>query len=635
MLGYTDILEKYWGYTSFRPLQLEIIEAAATHNEDVIVLLPTGGGKSVCFQVPALAKPGICVVISPLIALMNDQVANLQSKGIKAVSLGGNLNFRELDRLLDLCVYGDVKFLYLSPERLQSELVQERLKRMKVNLLAIDEAHCISQWGYDFRPSYLQIKEIRSLLPGVPCMALTASATNRVIDDIAANLEFKKPKIFKQSFYRPNLSLFVQHTEQKADYLFKVLKKNPGSGLVYVQSRKDTKVLAELIKGHGYQADFYHAGLTAVERQARQQSWLQGKTRVMVCTNAFGMGIDKADVRFVIHWGMTSSLEAYYQEAGRTGRDGQKSFAVALVNQSDIDRLGQLVEESFPEKDVVKRVYSLLGSHFQLAYGSGMMVFKDFDVAAFSSFCKLPPKTVHHCLEILKHNGFILLNEAYWQPARVNVLMNQTKLYEFQVFNPKFEPLLKLLMRSYAGLFDDFVPIDEWMLAKKLNCTVELLRKNLNHLQQLNVIDYAWPTEKPQLAFATERLREDNFHLSPVAYENRKAVMQNQVDGILGFLASTDACRFELICRYFDEQETEACGHCDNCLNKSRGNQLSSEEIADEINKLLQERPHTAQELKAVKKLRFHDAQVDEVLQWMLGQESLKVNKEGKFILIS
>ncbi|MES2628235.1 MAG: RecQ family ATP-dependent DNA helicase [Bacteroidota bacterium] len=633
LLSYTEILEKYWGHPSFRALQEDIIHAVAGEKRDVLALLPTGGGKSVCFQVPALAQEGICLVISPLIALMNDQVDNLKSRGIHAYSLGGKFTIGELDRILDECVFGQVKFLYLSPERLQSDLVRERITRMKVNLLAIDEAHCISQWGYDFRPQYLQISEIRKLIPGVPCLALTASATAKVAADIAEKLELMSPVVFRKSFFRDNLSLFVVDTEKKADYLLKVVKKNPGSGLVYVNSRKDAKVLADLLKNNGVSSDHYHAGLSAVERSTKQQDWIAGKTRVMVCTNAFGMGIDKADVRFVVHWGMSSSLEAYYQEAGRAGRDGNRSFAVSLMNPSDLDRLKNAVEEAFPEKEVVKRIYSMLGSYYQLAYGSGLGVYKDFDLATFAAYCKLPPRTVFNGLQILKNDALVDLTESVFQPSRVLFLQNSTKLYEFQVFNPKFDPLIRLILRSYGGMFDEYIKIDEWMLARKLSVTVDSLRAQLRLLAGMQVIDYAEQSDKPQLAFLTERLVENNFHISKAAYEDRKLVMENQLNAVIAYCEEKKACRFERICNYFDEPEIARCGHCDNCLEFFKGQQLSTEEIIKKILELLSEEALTVDELKHHISLRFHEKQVDEGLQWLFGQEQVRRGIAGKIEL--
>lgn len=631
MLSYTDILEKYWGHASFRPLQEEIIRTVVERKSDALALLPTGGGKSVCFQVPALVQEGICLVISPLIALMNDQVTNLRSKGISAYSLSGSLRIGEIDRILDECIYKEVKFLYLSPERLQTELVQERIKKMKVNLLAIDEAHCVSQWGYDFRPSYLTIHEIRELLPGVPCLALTASATARVITDISDKLRLVNPQLFRKSFFRENLSLFVVHSEKKADYLLKVVRKNPGSGLVYVGSRKEAKVVADLLVSNGIQSDYYHAGLSPVERNKKQQQWLTNQCRVMVCTNAFGMGIDKADVRFVVHWGISSSLEAYYQEAGRAGRDGQKSYAVALVNQSDLDRLTLSLDEAFPDKELVKRIYNLLGSYYQVAYGSGKDVYKDFDLADFSKFCKTPPRVVFHCLEILKNDAFVYLSEAFFQPSRVLFQMQQSKLYEFQVFNPRFEALLKLVLRTYPGLFDEYVKIDEWMLAKKLSITVESLRRTFQVLAQMNVLDYSEQSDKPKIAFTTERLHESNFHISRVAYEDRKEVMQNQVNAMSNYCIESKDCRFELICRYFDEVETQVCGHCDNCLENLKGRQYSKEEVIEKILILLNVEPHSAEQLKQHVSLRFHDKLVDGALVWLIAQEQICLNSQNSF----
>lgn len=633
MLSYTDILQKYWGHASFRSLQEEIVRSVADAKQDTIALLPTGGGKSVCFQVPALAMDGICLVISPLIALMNDQVENLKQRGIKAYALAGKLQRNEIDRILEECVAGQVKFLYLSPERLKSEILQERIRRMKVNLLAIDEAHCVSQWGYDFRPDYLTIHEIRALIPDVPCLALTASATSRVIEDIADKLKLKDHAVFRKSFFRDNLSLFVVNSEKKADYLLKVVYKNPGSGLVYVSSRKDAKVVADLLVNNGVKADHYHAGLPAVERARKQQLWIADQIRVMVCTNAFGMGIDKANVRFVIHWGISSSLEAYYQEAGRAGRDGDRSFAVALVNQSDMVRLEASVDEAFPDKELIKSIYSLLGSYFKTAYGSGEGLFRDFDLGDFAKYVKQPAKTVFHALEILKNDGFIQMSEAFFQPARVMFMMNDRRLYEFQVFNPKFEALLKIILRSYAGLFDDYVKIDEWMLAKKLSVTVESVRAALKHLDQLQVLTYIEQSDKPQIAFATERLQENNFRISKAAYEERKEVISAQVDSVLNYTSDKDSCRFGVICSYFDEPDTQRCGHCDNCLEYAKGEQLDREEVVKRICALLSSSQLSLDELKQHPELRFHTVMVDEAIGWLLGQEKILMNEQGLFSL--
>lgn len=616
-------------------MQEEIVRSIVEDKSDTIALLPTGGGKSVCFQVPALAMEGICLVISPLIALMNDQVDQLRSLEISAYSLAGELAFAEIDRILDKCVRGEVKFLYLSPERLQTKLIQERVSQMKVCLLAIDEAHCVSQWGYDFRPSYLNILEIRRYIPGVPCLALTASATIRVVDDISDKLQLDVPKIFRKSFFRENLSLFLLHTEKRGDYLLKVLNKNPGSGLVYVSSRKDAKVVADFIVQHGFSADYYHAGLKAHERALKQKQWIENKTRVIVCTNAFGMGIDKPDVRFVVHWGMSSSLEAYYQEAGRAGRDGKKSFAVALVRDGDLDQIRESVVESFPEKALIKRVYSLLGSYYQTAYGSGKEVFKSFDISDFAKYCKFPPKQVHNSLEILKQDGFILLNDAFFQPSRILFLMGQKRLYEFQVFNPKFEPLLKLLLRSYSGVFEELVRIDEWMLARKLDITVDFLRAQLRHLSQLEVIEYSEQHDESQIAFATERLVENNFQISEVAYEQRRQVMQAQVNSVLDYAADKNKCRFQMICEYFDEEDSPLCGHCDHCLENLKDRQLSKEEVQESILNLLKFKEMTASELKHHADLRFHDEMVDEMLSWLLGQEMVALDENRRFVLKS
>ena len=474
-----EILEKYWGYRSFRPSQEEIINSVL-NGTDALALLPTGGGKSICFQVPGLAMDGICVVVSPLIALMKDQVENLTKKGIKAIAITSAMHKREIDIALDNCVHGNVKFLYLSPERLETEIVKVRLQKMNVNLIAIDESHCISQWGYDFRPSYLKIELLREILPKVPFLALTATATKEVVVDIQEKLRFKKKNVIQQSFERKNIAYILLNEEDKLARLLKIAQKVSGSGIVYVRNRKKTQDIANYLRSNKISADFYHAGLDSKTRDIKQSEWVNNKTRVIVCTNAFGMGIDKPDVRFVVHIDLPDSLEAYFQEAGRAGRDEQKAFAILLYNNGDKIELNRNVENSFPEMDAIRQTYQALANYYQIPSGSGLGTTFSFDISAFCDNYKLQAITVFNSLKFIEREGYILLSDAFFQAARLKLEVSRDDLYKFQISNPAFDVFIKLLLRNYAGLFDNFEKINEYDLAKKLKLKQNEVIKKLN-----------------------------------------------------------------------------------------------------------------------------------------------------------
>jgi ATP-dependent DNA helicase RecQ len=565
-----EILKSYWGYTAFRPLQEEII-ASVLQKKDTLALLPTGGGKSICFQVPALVTEGICVVISPLIALMKDQVEQLQKRHIQAVALYSGLSRREIDITLDNCVFGQYKFLYISPERIQTDIFIERVKRMKVGLLAVDEAHCISQWGYDFRPSYLEIIKLREMLPTVPMIALTATATREVRKDIVEKLAFRDPQIFQKSFARENLSYSAFEEENKEKKLFNILQKVPGSAVVYVRSRKRTQQLAEWLTKSGISADYYHAGLNNQQRSYKQDSWITNHTRVMVATNAFGMGIDKPDVRTVIHMDLPDTLEAYYQEAGRAGRDENKAYAVALYHQSNITELLERVERSYPSVETIKRVYQSLANYYQVAVGSGYLASFDFELDAFTDTYKLASSDTYYALKRLEDEGFIQFNEAFYSPSKVYFQIDKKQLYEFQVANAGYDVLIKMLLRMYGGeLFTSFIVISESAVARQLNGPVHEVEKMLSGLHQLGIIIYDKQKDKPQITFTTVRFNAMDMPLQSRHLQARKQQELDKVQAVINYVTHRNRCRTLLLLEYFDELSDKECGVCDVCLEKRK-----------------------------------------------------------------
>jgi ATP-dependent DNA helicase RecQ len=594
-----EILKQYWGFEAFRPLQEDIINAVVKGN-DVLALLPTGGGKSICFQVPAMLQEGICIVVSPLIALMKDQVENLKAKNIEAVAIYAGMGKREIDILLDNCIYGKIKFLYLSPERLLSELVRERISYMNVNLIAVDEAHCISHWGYDFRPAYLQIKKLRELHPKVPVIALTATATQRVREDIAEKLELGDPQIFIKSFARKNLSYVVFDLEDKYKKLIDVVTNVPGTGLIYVRNRRETAEIALFLNRNGISADFYHAGLERSERSKKQDSWKQGRTRIIVATNAFGMGIDKADVRFIVHLDLPESLEAYYQEAGRGGRDEKRAFAVLMANTSDQVALKSKYTDSFPSVEEIKKVYHNLGNYFQLAYGAGEGLNFDFDIA---DFCKRFSSSVIKTLAALKfleHDGYITLSENIFLQSRILFLAGNEDVYRFQIENAGYDPFIKTLFRSYSGMFDQYVKIRENDIAQRLGISYHDVVNLLNKLQEQELLSYLPQTDQPQLQFL--RSRVDFIHLDiDVKYiELRKKVQADQINAVLDYVRNR-SCRTVKLLAYFDELHAAKCGICDVCLEEKKADDQESlfDKIDFEIATLLQSNTLTLSDLIA------------------------------------
>lgn len=589
-----SILKQYWGYDSFRPLQEEIIQSVL-EKRDTLALLPTGGGKSICFQIPAMMLPGICIVVTPLIALMKDQVQHLKDIGIQAVAIYSGLKPREVDIILDNCIFGQIKFLYLSPERLYSELVQERIKHMPVNLFAIDEAHCISQWGYDFRPPYLQLGKLKELHPDVPFLALTATATTAVIADIQDKLQFKQNNVFVKSFLRDNLGYMALEEENKAGRMIRIIQKLGGSGVVYVRNRRETQEVARYLVNNGISADFYHAGLLGKERDSKQEAWMQNRTRVIVATNAFGMGIDKPDVRFVIHLDIPESLEAYYQEAGRAGRDGKKAFPVLLYQQGDKDRLLKNVKLSFPSVAFIQQVYHHLCNHFQIPYGAGEGLTFDFDVVAFIKKYKIETIPTLSALKFLEKDGWLAVSEAVFIPSRFKFEVNHQELYKIQVQYERYDKLIKAILRSYGGVFDDYITINEYEFAKKLGVSYEQIVSLIHALVQMEIASYIPPTDAPQLSFLQDRVDYKNLYVDHVFIRERQQVKITQVEAMLNYIEHSP-CRSQSLLQYFGEQNTLFCQVCDLCLIRNH-KVMMHRNIKLEIERILLRKPQTIQDL--------------------------------------
>lgn len=587
---YQAILKRYWGYDSFRPLQLDAIKSIAS-GQDTLVLMPTGGGKSIIYQVPTLTSTGVCIVITPLIALMKDQVDRLRKHRILAEAIHAGRSHREIDRILDNCIYGDVKFLYISPERIDSEMFRMRCARMDVALIAVDEAHCISQWGYDFRPSYLQIARLRDLCPNTPILALTASATPKVAEDIMYRLRFDKPNIKRMSFARSNLSYVVRHTEDKREHLLRIVNNVSGSGIVYVRTREKSETIAQFLQQNGITADFYHGGLGFLSRNLKQEQWINGQNRIMVATNAFGMGIDKADVRFVIHYDICDSLEAYYQEAGRAGRDGKPAYAVLLVSDDDPSRAGQRLRLEFPPLDTIRAVYEKLFNYLQVAIGEGKNRSFSFNIHDFASRMKLYPPTAVNALKILQQNGYLILTDETDNPPRIRFIVQRDDLYRMRVIRRELDHIITVLLRQYSGLFSDFIPIDEQEIAHLSGYQIEHVRELFKQLWQLHIIRYIPGNRSPILMLTEERLPEENVRITPESYKLREEIAREHVDAIFRYANNQDECRSLVIQHYFGEQSTTPCGRCDLCLKRRKHRTAAPETTnRNQIRTLLLER---------------------------------------------
>lgn len=565
-----DILIKHWGYSHFRPKQEDIIHSVLK-GQDTLGLLPTGGGKSICFQVPAMLLDGICIVISPLIALMHDQVQSLNSKGIKAIAITSGMTYKQIDIAMDNAIYGDTKFLYVSPERLKTKLFQTRFIKMNVNLIAVDEAHCISQWGYDFRPPYLTIAELRTLKPKVPFLALTATATPKVVEDIQEKLEFKSKHTIQSSFKRDNVAYITLPTNNKLGQIIEYAKKIKGSGIVYCSTRKATKYVAKILLENGVSANFYHGGLTPDQRKDKQATWINNQVKVMVATNAFGMGIDKPDVRFVLHYNIPETIEAYFQEAGRAGRDLEKSRAILFFEPNELLELKQKIELKFPPIDTIKQIYNALGNYFQLAIGSGLNESFEFNISNFANQYNLPLLTVYNALKFLELENLIQLNENVYQSSQLKVTANQMELYQYQVKNKDLNHLIQFILRSHPGIFDDYIPINESIISQKIGIKEKELMRLLMLLNDQEVVDYSPKFTGAQLIYLTERLAPNNVSISPQFYKERKQDALDKYNAMERYLQN-DICRSQYLLSYFGETNSQKCGICNVCLNDKRKN---------------------------------------------------------------
>lgn len=563
-----NILKQYWGYDAFRPLQEDIVQSVLT-GHDTLALLPTGGGKSICFQVPGMMMEGLCLVISPLIALMQDQVDNLLAKDIPAVVIHSGLGFSEVKKVLQNATHGDYRFLYLSPERLESALFKEYLPALGISLIVVDEAHCVSQWGYDFRPPYLRIANLRDELPEVPLIALTASATPPVQADIIEKLSFRNQQVFRQSFERPNISYSVFRVESKINKLTEILNKVPGTGIVYCSSRKKTKELAKLLVLHGISADFYHAGLSQPERSAKQQAWISNEVRVMVCTNAFGMGIDKPDVRTVVHFDTPECLENYYQEAGRAGRDGKKAYAVLLYEHNDLEDLKTLPLKKFPPVAVIQKIYQALADYLQVPVSSGEGLYFDFDLLHFTRNFKLDTIQVVNTLKMLEQEGHISFQESIFLPPQVTFTTSPEALRDFETAHPQYDPIIKTLLRTYEGIFDNRVSISAKQLSRICRLELTDVTNQLQQLQSFGIIEYLPQKDTPQIHFMLNRAPAKYLNINQDRYLARKKLYQARVDTMISYLLTGD-CRSRFIGQYFGDESKKDCGNCDNCLARKR-----------------------------------------------------------------
>ncbi|MBL7826377.1 MAG: RecQ family ATP-dependent DNA helicase [Saprospiraceae bacterium] len=624
-----DILQKFWGYHAFRPLQEEIIQSVLS-GRDTLALLPTGGGKSICYQVPALCMDGITLVVSPLIALMKDQVQNLERRGIPSAAIHAGMSRRTVDIIFENACNGAYKLLYLSPERLQTDMALARIQRMNVSLLAVDEAHCVSQWGYDFRPPYLKIADLRSLLPKTPVMALTATATREVMADIQEKLAFTHQQVFRQSFQRDNLSYSVLYEDKKREKLLDILRNVPGSGIVYVRTRGETKEIAHFLKQHRISADFYHAGLTTDERSAKQEAWISGKTRIIVCTNAFGMGIDKPDVRIVVHMYLPDSLEAYFQEAGRGGRDGKKSYATMLYSAADGAALEHYLKTAYPPFEFVKRVYQALGSYSQLAIGAGAGESIDFDFGLFCNNYKLDHAPSHAALKLLEQEGWISVSEAPGMPPKVHVTSSRETMYDYQLRNQQADTVLKTMLRAYPGIQGGLLDISLGVVAKYAKTDMVKVHQVLEAAQASEILVYEPQKESPQLTFIKERVGAENLTIDQKKFKFRKARAEEKVKQAIRY-AEDRKCRSQLLLAYFDEPESKPCGICDICTGRNKNEMQDQvfETYAQKIKMVLREEPLPMEEILKAFALKRQDT-VAKVLTYLLDESVLAQDSEGK-----
>ncbi|HPT04008.1 MAG TPA: ATP-dependent DNA helicase RecQ [Bacteroidales bacterium] len=625
-----NILIKYWGYSTFRPMQEEIIRSVMEGN-DTLALLPTGGGKSVCYQVPTLAMEGICLVITPLISLMKDQVESLKRKGIKAVAIYSGLNYYEIDIAFNNCIYGNVKFLYISPERLETEKFRSILSKLKICLIAVDEAHCISQWGYDFRPPYLKIAEIRKFLPQIPVLAVTATATPEVVKDIQAKLNFPFENVFQISFVRKNLTYYVIKEDDKLGRLIRILNTLKGSGIIYVRSRRKTFEIAQFLEKNNITASYYHAGLDAVTRDRRQNAWMREQYRIIVATNAFGMGIDKPNVRVVVHLDLPESLEAYFQEAGRAGRDELNASAILLYENSDVIDAQNNLQLAYPEPEVIKNVYQALGNYYQLAVGGGKNISFDFELNAFSNTYQFKPAIVFNSLKFLEREGYITLSDSFDSYSKIMFLLKKDELYRFQVENIKYDKFIKLILRSYSGVFTDFTKISEAELANRAEISKDDVIALLKKLDLMKVLVYISQKSLPQIVYNYERTDIKNISISTENYFKIKENAERRLQSVIHYTTTNQYCRNQLLLNYFGETDSKRCGKCDVCINRNK-TELSDYEmdnIISAIKPVLQLNALSESEILGMFEL-IDEYKMLKAIQWLKDYGKIYENEEQK-----
>ncbi|MBK9290638.1 MAG: RecQ family ATP-dependent DNA helicase [Bacteroidetes bacterium] len=596
-----EVLTRYWGYSTFRPMQEEIIDAVL-FGQDTLALLPTGGGKSICFQVPAMVKDGLCLVVTPLIALMKDQVEQLKRRGIQAAAIYSGMHQAEVDRIYNNAAFGQLKFLYISPERLQTRRFTESISSLKVNLIAVDESHCISQWGYDFRPPYLKIADIRPYVPDAPVLALTATATPEVVEDIMDKLKFRGRQVFQTSYERKNLVYNVAYNPDKMTAMLRLFQQmTQGSGVVYVRNRRRTREMAEYLNHNGISATFYHAGLDARERDKRQQLWMRGQTKVMVATNAFGMGIDKPDVRLVVHMDLPDTLEAYFQEAGRAGRDGNESAAWMLLSDEDIRNLKKNFEAAYPDLKTIRLIYQALGNYLKIPVGGGNDIAYDFDLQQFSSTYNQSPLVVFSTLQLLEKEGLVMLTDGLRSSSKVLITAGRDDLYRFQVEQPAYDPLIKTMLRNYPGIMTDFVNFQEEDLSRKCKLPVDQLVRLLRNLEKFGLIAYQARSSNPQLVWLSERIEASQLSLSPENYEMRKQAAARRLQAVLDFVNNHAHCRSRQLLSYFGEKNDKRCGKCDVCLRRNdlQISDFEFQQISGALIGMLRSRPYPIYELLA------------------------------------
>ncbi len=627
---YRDILREYWGYDDFRGIQEDIIESIG-NNRDTLGLMPTGGGKSITFQVPALAKEGICIVITPLIALMKDQVCNLRKRGILAAAIYSGMSHNDIVKTLDNCLYGDYKLLYVSPERLTTPLFQSKLYYMNVSFITVDEAHCVSQWGYDFRPSYLSIADIRKIKPGVAILALTATATEEVVDDIQDKLGFREKNVFRMSFERKNLTYVVRETADRDAETIHILNSVPGTAIVYTRSRKGTKDMSKLLNDNNINATYYHAGLESAVRDQRQQQWQNGEVRVMVATNAFGMGIDKPDVRMVIHRECPDSLEAYFQEAGRAGRDGKRSWSVLLHNGHDDHKMRRRIADNYPDKDFIRNVYEHLAYYFQVALGFGIYKTFEFDLEKFCLTYRMFPVTVNSALHILDNAGYIEYDMDPENNARLKFLLDRSELDRLNYLSPEEEKVITMMLRLYGGLFVDYVYINEAIIAYHAGLEQNTVYLILKSLSKQHIVHFIPQRKMPRITYLRDRVEMENVIIPKEVYEYRRAAMEKKIDAVVEYVNNDRECRSQQLLRYFGEKTKHNCGRCDVCVAQAGKPQKSDMEKATEaLREFLSDgKFHEFQELNT---LRIPEKLLDAAIDRMIEEEELtvKANKIRK-----